>query len=371
MMRRLLIAPILILLASACAGTGDGSPKGTVTSAFENIDPTEGVALTFTLQSDPESLQAVFSQDTMGGEGLAAEDAQKILDSSFTLAVKGDEADPAAGTVQILVDVASADQAFELRLIDGDLYLHADARGVAEALGQDPAILDQAAAEAAAGGLDFVEPALNGEWIKIPGVANLLQGMGGAASPTSAENADTFNALARVIEDESTVTSEGSDDAGEHYVVTIPLRQAYERLLGEMTSSLGASGLPPGMIPPASEVPDKDFQLDVWVDGDRVSQIEIDFVKLGAMFEDEAPEGVERFALRIALAEFGGDLSVPEDAIEVDPQELMGAMFGATSSGGSASSPQPAPTAFPCELLETEPENVQAQYAEECPQLQN
>jgi hypothetical protein len=113
----------------------------------------------------------------------------------------------------------------------------------------------------------------------------------------------------------------------------------------------------------------------MWVDDDRVSRIELDFLKLGELADEEVPAGVERFALRIDLGEFDGNVEVPEGAVEVNFQELFGAMMGGmmgsdSASGGSAGSPTTAPTEFPCELLEGESEEVQAQYAEECPELQ-
>jgi hypothetical protein len=73
----------------------------------------------------------------------------------------------------------------------------------------------------------------------------------------------------------------------------------------------------------------------------------------------------------IEFDEFGDDIEVPEDAVEVSAQQLfqmfMGSMSGSVSeSGGSI----PAPSgSFDCSQLEGAPQDVLDQFADVCPGL--
>jgi hypothetical protein len=367
-MRRLLVPFLaLALVLSGCASlTGGG--KGEVTDAIKNLDTTEGVTATFTLQSDPASLAALGADS---GDQLSAEDAQKILDSSITVSGRQGE-NPMEGTAQISANIAGLDNAVELRFVDKTLYFRADARGLVEMFGQDPAMLDQAAAQAAAAGMDFVGPVINGEWIAVTGFEQFAQQFGGMQAQQT-KDVNLFAGLADVIDDEGDVDEEGSDDAGTHYVVSIPLRDAYERFIEEF-QGLAGSQLPPGAIPPADQVPNEDLPIDMWVDGDRVTRIEIDFLKLEDVMDEDIPDGVERFAFRVDLGEFDGNIEVPEGATEVNFQQLfqgmMGGMMGA-SGAGAATSAGGKQGEFPCELLKGEDEQMQALYYDECPELKN
>ena len=91
--------------------------------------------------------------------------------------------------------------------------------------------------------------------------------------------------------------------------------------------------MPAGELPDASEIPDEDAKLDVWVRDGQVTQIEFDFLQVGGWTEEEAPEGVETMALRVALAEFSGEVAAPEDPVVITPEQLIQDFAGGSLTG--------------------------------------
>lgn len=354
------------VLLGACGGDTSANPKQTLTQALDNLGGRDAFSLTFTLQSDVDSLVAASEGD------LSSEDAQKILDSALTIAGNQSD-DPADARGLVVADVAGLDNAIEIRAIGTTLYARADAKGLAETFGQDPAQLDAFAQQASAGGLDFLVAAVNGEWISISGLQELAQQFGAPATPNPAD-LKAMQSFAEALKQSSSVTSEGSEDAGEHLVVTVSLRAAYEHFV-DLAGQLSA-GLPVGDLPSASEVPDEQLRVDVWVADEQVTQVEFDFVQLGSFEGADMPEGVERLALRMAIEDFSGEVEEPADAVEVDLAQLMNmfTMGLGTDTGGS----QTIPTDICSELegaLQGAPQEVidqlEVQYGSQCPEVFN
>ena len=342
------------LVLSACsddtAQQAEEDPKGTLVDSVNALADTDSLSFTLSLQSDPESLAALASED---GTELSSEDAQKILDSSLTIAARQGESEDDS-QAQVIVNVAGND-AVEMRFLDNTLFLRADVRGLAETFGQDPAALDAVGQQAAASGLDFVEPALDGEWLALTGFEQLAEQFGGAApSPSAEQQEQLIKALSDAFESTAEVTSEGEDDVGSHLVVTVPLRDIYEKL-SENAESLTGS-VPGASLPPASEVPDENVTLDAWVRDGRLAQLELDFVQFAQLADEDVPEGVDRLALRIALEEFEEEITAPEGAVDVDLQEVLqavgGGLGGATGgTGGTTTGEIPGLPGVTCEQL--------------------
>jgi hypothetical protein len=366
-MKKLLsLVAALALLGGACGGSSGPDPaedpKGALVSAFENLEG-ESRTFVFTIQSTPESLNALASED--GGAGMTPEDAQKILDSSLTISTEGEGEDAKA---QVLANVAGNEEAVEMRVIGKDFYLRADVRGLMEQFGADTSQLESVASQAEASGLTFVGPAIDGEWLSIKGLQDqLAQFTGGAATP-SADQTELVNQITQVIKDKATVTSEGDDDAGTHLVVSLPIRDIYQ----EISGSLGALGgaVPMGDLPDPSEIPDEDVTVDVWMDGDNLSQVELDFLQFAEIADEPVPEGVDQFAFRIAFEDFSGDTSVPDGAVEVDPTTLFQGLMGGMAPGGVPGGTAPGGTSgFDCSQLEGAPKDVKDQFKDLCPNV--
>lgn len=323
-MRRLacsLAAAALVLSACGGSSSSNADPKATLNGALEQLQGSEGMTAAVTVQSTPESLQALAAE---GGNQLSAQDAQKILGSLLTVS-SNNEQDPAKAAGQVIVNVAGAD-AVELRMVEGTLYVRAEVRSLLETFGQDPAMADQLVQQAAASGLDFVDPLIRGEWVALQGLQQALGQAGVESSPTG-EQQKMVDELVRSLEESATVTSAGEEDEGTHLVVTVSLRDVVSDLR-DATQGL-AQGVPTDQaLPAAEEVPDEDVRLDVWVSDGRLTQIEFDFLQLEDVADEEIPSEVTRLALRVELEEFSGQVEVPADAVPVDLQKLLQGAFG-------------------------------------------
>lgn len=363
-----LAAAVGLLLAACGGGSGpdpQANPKEALVSAFENLANSEGMEIVLSLDATAESLTGLAGE---GGESMDEATVEKILDSSLRMVTrgKGEEAQ-----FEMVATIAGEED-LEIKFVDKVFYFRADAAGLAETFGGDPSDLDVMAQEAAAAGLSFVEPALNGEWIAVTGIEQLAQQFGGTMDAQGmAENQQkVIDDISAAIEESATVTSEGSDDVGDHLRVAIPIRELYTKL---MTSFQGIPGFPGGQMPPSSEVPDEDVALDVWVDDDRVTQVSLDFVQFmkmgGGATSTEGP-----VALLMAFEEFDDEIEVPGDAVEVPAEQLMqifmgaaGGMGGATGGGMSGGGAPPAD--FDCDQLKGAPPAIKQQFADMCPDL--
>ena len=324
----LAVATLAFGACSSDSGGGGSSedPKAALISAFENLSKQQGGSITISLASTPESLAAV-SEDE-----VTEDQANTILGSSVTIEGNAAE-DPADTTFRLAVNIEGTDGA-EIMVVGGDLFVRADVPGMASAFGADTSAIDQAAAEAEQAGFAFVRPFLEGQVVKFAGIQEALTGLSGGQDPTAGlgeQEQQLLDQFRRTIQENAEVTSEGSDDVGEHLVASVPLRTLVESL----SSALGplSAQLPPGSLPDPADVPEGDLSLDVWVADDNVAQIEFDFTQL-AQFDEEAEqdlEGVDEFALRVAISDDVPELTAPEAGAEItqeDIQKIVGLFMG-------------------------------------------
>ena len=334
-MRRLfagLTVTMLLLAACGPAGSDDATPTETLTQALEDLETTESLTTTFSLVSTPESLQAAASED---GSELSDEDAAKILDSSLT--VSGETSGASDAPAEIVLNIGGVD-VIEMRVVDETLYTRADVNALAETFGGDPAEINAVADQLAAGGMTYVQPAVDGEWLALQGFKQFVEGYAGQPADPEASDEDKqlVEQFTASIKDNASVTEAGSDDAGRHLVASVPLRETYEDfavLAENLSEDVGGAGMPAGELPDASEIPDEDAKLDVWVRDGQVTQIEFDFLQVGSWTEEEAPEGVETMALRVALADFSGEVAAPEDPVVITPEQIIQDFAGGSMTG--------------------------------------
>ena len=327
-MRRILSLVAATLLLAACGGTSSSGakPKETLKTALANLEEMPGTTATMTLQSTTASLRALAADD---GDVLSAEDAQKILDSSVSVSASNED-DPAEAVAQVVVNVAGEDS-LELRMVGETLYARADVRRLLETFGQDPGIADAFAQQAAASGMSFVRPFVDGRWVSIAGLNDAV-GQSTAATP-SEQQKKALDELLSSLGSSASVSSEGEDESGQHLVATVDLRDVV-RHMQDAARGVGG-GLPAAPpLPDPEEVPKENISIDLWVDDERLSQIEFDFLQLSEVGDADIPVGVERLALRLALEEFSGEVEVPPDAVAVDVQQLMQGMLGLDPAGG-------------------------------------
>jgi hypothetical protein len=369
-MRKLIagIAAATMLLA-ACGGDdgggggGGGSPEETLKQAVENLSE-GGNTITLSLNSDASSLAAA-------SEGsINEETANKILDSSLTVSAN-DADDPADAEFALAANIAGSTDV-EFRLVDEVIYLRVDVDSLLDLAG--PEVKAQAqpqiqgfVQQAAAQGLDWVEPGVNGEWLAFTGATQLLEQFGGsmAASP-SAEQQALVDQFAKALTDDATVTSEGDEDPGEHLVASVNFKDLYDNFL-ELAEGLGQA-VPTTELPPESEIPEGEMSVDFWVSDGELTQVELDFLQLAELGDEEIPEGVDSLGLRMTIEPFDGGVEVPSDATEVDLAQLIqtfsgGALGGGTGGTGSGGGEM---DAF-CEELKSQPKAIQKQFAAQCP----
>ncbi|MGH2748809.1 MAG: hypothetical protein ACRDKB_12940 [Actinomycetota bacterium] len=375
-MRRLIAVPLLLALTlGACSDSGTSDPREAFERALENLADAPGVTMALSLRSTVEDLRALADSS---GDALSAESASKILDSSLTVSAT-QSADPADSEAVIVLEIAGRD-ALELRTIGFDFFVRVDIDTLAALFGQDAAELRAEAQNSADFGLSFIDPLLAGEWIALKGLERFAS-MGAA----QAEQGEEFvrritDALKASVE----VTAAGEDAIGTHLLARVPLGVLLQEILRaaeDLTGGLG--GLGAGAVPPDS-LPKGDLEIELWVDDDELRQVEVDLIQFGRLLEEEVPRDVDEFSLLATIAEFGGGVEAPSGAVEVDVQELFGAMFGcaaATESieveleekdpyeiGVKRLGPR---SDFPCRFLKGEPRAVLRQYAAECPHLLN
>jgi hypothetical protein len=359
------------MLLAACGGDdgggggGGGSPEETLSQAVENLSE-GGRTLTFSLNSDAASLSAV-------SEGTVNEDAAgKILDSSLSVSAN-DAENPADAQFALAANIAGSTDV-EFRLVDEVIYLRVDLDSLLdlagpEAKAQAQPQIDAAVQQAAAQGLNWVEAGAAGEWLAFTGATQLLEQFGGglAASP-SAEQQAIVDQFAAALTDSASVTSEGDEDPGEHLVASIEYKDLYDNFI-ELAEGLGQA-IPTAELPPESEIPEGEMTVDFWVSDGQLTQVELDFLQLAELGEEEIPEGVESLGLRVTIEEFSGDVEAPSGATEVDLAQLIQTFSGGGlgGTGGGATGPGAGMEAF-CQELEAQPKSVQKQFAAQCPNL--
>ena len=370
-MRKLLAAlAAATMIMAACGGDdggsggGGGSPKETLSNAVANLS-SGGHTLTFSVSSDPESLVALAEGD------LSEDAATKILDSSISFSSNG-ESDPSESQFALAANIAGSTDV-EMRFVDGTLYLRVDLDSLLDLAGPEAKAMAtqqiNAAVQAAkAQGLDFVEPAVHGEWIAFTGLTDLLNQFGVNASPSSDQQA-MVNQFTEALTKDAEVTSEGTDDVGEHLVATANLKDLYENVV-DLATQLNPSAASQLQQTDPGEIPDQDVSLDFWVNDGNLTQIEFNFLQLADMGDEEIPEGVDRLGLRLEIEDFDGGVETPSGATEVDVAQLIQTFMGGLGgTGGTGSTGGDSGTDAFCDALKSQPPSVQKAYKSQCPNL--
>ncbi|MGH2753794.1 MAG: hypothetical protein ACRDLB_05115 [Actinomycetota bacterium] len=365
-MRRLLASLLAAgLVLGACGGDsgGDGpdpaeDPKGALTSAFENLGEWAGVDATLSLDTEADDLVAVSEGD------LTEEQADTIVNSAVNLKAVGAD-NPEDAQVEFVLDIDGS--LAEMRVLNNVIYARADVRDLVDKFGGDQAEVD-AAVQQMSGQFDFIQPLVDGEWVGFEGAEQLTQQFG-APSPDAELQQRLTNDLAQAVEDNSTVTEEGSDDAGTHLVANLQIKPLYEAL---QESFAGLSQVPGTDLPSSAEVPDEEIAVDFWVDDGNLTQIGFDFMQVAELEDSsEIPEGVDQLGILLELAEFDDSIEEPDAATTVNLQELMGGLMGGlggTETGGSSSEEVELGEDI-CEQLAEQPPEVQQQFVEQCPEF--
>jgi hypothetical protein len=281
--------------------------------------------------------------------------------------------DPANAEFELSVDIAGDEDSVEVKFLESTLYVRADVAGLMEVFGADPAQLDAFAAQAQGQpGFEFVEPAINGEWIAMTGFEQLLQQAGASQNQLTDAQQEALRSFATALEDSSEVEAGDKDGPGTNLVATIQIRDLYRAVL-DLQEKVGAAA---GQMPPIDEVPDEEVSIDTWVDDGKLTQLQLDLTQFRDFPDAEFPEGVDQLALTVGIAEFTGGVEAPDSAAEVDLNQIMQGLMGGFGSGGAAP-PAPGGGDELCDQLEQQlkgqPQEVIDQfvqiYGQQCPGL--
>jgi len=367
-MRRLfsvLLAAGLVL--GACGGDSGGGPDpaddplGALTNAFENLGEYEGSSMTFRVDSTTEDLTTLAEGD------MTEEQAEILLNSSINF--KGNQAeDLEDAQFEFVVDIDGS--LIEVRFVNSVLYARGDVRDLVDKFGGSQEEVDTAAAQAGAQ-FTFVDPLVDGEWVGFEGFQEILEQAAGGSIPSPDPELQKKFAedLSNAVEDSATVTEEGSDDAGTHLVADVNIKDLYNALQESFAS---LSQVPGAELPTDEEIPDENIKVDFWVDDGFLTQIGFDIVQFKDIEGAEFPEGVDELLLLLEIEEFGDSIEEPDAAETVNLQELMGGLMGGLGGLGGTETETDSGGTSPediCETLNDSPPEVQAQFADQCPEF--
>jgi hypothetical protein len=364
------------LVFAACGGGSDApdpsaDPKDSLISALEAMADLPGVSVTLSLATTEEDLIALAAND---GDTLTEDQASAIVESSLSVQAVN-EADPDNQQVAMSANIAGIDNAVQISVIGDSMYARADVRGLAAEFGADTTGIDQMVGQAPPG-FEFIGTAVEGGWVGITGLNALAEQFGAPPATEGDEESEAAakkfaESMSKALSENAEVTFEGDEPPGDHLVASVAIRGIYEDFISSLGALGGAFTGQMGQIPPASEIPDIDVDIDFWVADGQVTQILFDFLKIAeAASDEEIPSGVEQMGLLIGLDEFGDEIAPPSDYAEIDLQTLMqGFMGGMTGGTGMETGTGTEVPADFCEQLAEAPEDVQAQFEAECPEL--
>jgi hypothetical protein len=372
-----------ISLAVAVGVTGCGqvqklSAKDSVTDAFSNFESAKSATFTVSLdttvadvaaiskaqgdpmsKSDQEALAKVLAGDMVfavqapDGKtfGDSAKQGQSSVGSSDLANLLGDPAKLSEllknqGAFSMSVRL-SGDALIELRSVDGKIFARANAKKILTLAGEDPGSLDQQLAQLPPG-MEPLAKAAKGEWVSLDLAkaaaaakdSGLLKNLPTAA-PSPAVDATKVqklvNDLKAAYQQKATITELGKDDErGQGYRLGAPAKQVAEAVSGDLIALVGKSS-EAEVRKSINQIPDKTFNVDIWVKDDKVSAVSLDITQFL-----KKPVAGKKLAVDIDVDVDSAKVTAPSGATEIDVKALLdqfpAAALGGLSAGGGISS---------------------------------
>lgn len=261
------------------------------------------------LRSDPSSTEAPVMDESM----------TRLLSSSFTLTLDKGESEASTDDDRSRLNVSLGDlDAAEVVSGDGSIFLRADVDGVERDLpGTKEVITELRNSVETDPAFASLAPLLEGDWVSATPESKDAPARPSASVPDVRPLAD---ALRQAVEDSSTVTREGEDEAGEQLRVSLDSREAVTRVREALPEVLEGTPAAAALekLPEATDVPDAPLVLDVWVKKERVTKVEVDLAQL-----TDSQEG--SLTLRVVVGA-GDQVELPTGASEVDLETIRSAM---------------------------------------------
>jgi hypothetical protein len=362
-----------ISLAVALGVTGCGevqkmSAKDQVSDALSGFENAKSATFTVSVDSTTADIAAISKAQN---EPMSASDQAnlaKVLDGDVVLAVQAPDGktfgDAGAGASAVsgsqdLSSLLGDPQKFsemlkqgsfsvsvrlsggslvDLRSVDGVIYAKADVKKILDLAGEDPDVLDQQ--------LSGLPPAMaplakaaKGEWVSLDlakaaaaakesGLLNSLP----TATPSPAVDAAKLNKLIESLKaayrDKATITElEDDDQRGDGFRLTAPAKQVAQAVSPDLIALVGKAAEAGGRKA-ITEIPDKNFSLDVWVKDKKLTAVSLDLTQ----FLDKPVPG-KKLAVDVDIDVDSGAVEAPTGATEIDVQKLLKSIPGGALSG--------------------------------------
>lgn len=315
---RTAVATLAALVAvTGCGGSSGGgsSVKDGVLTGIDGLAGAGRLTTTMRLDATPAALQSLARA---GGSTLDSHLATAISSADVVIeTVRGD-----GGTSLDLKGVANGATLVELRAVKDGLYVQGDVRGIFTLIGKPNEFANLRAETASMP--SFVQAILNGQWVSIPASAlSSLASLSGGSTSSSGKGPKLLTDLRRAIERHVTVTEQGTDSRGTHYVLHANTKTLATDLGATVQDALPGGAVLSSRLP--TDVKSQDVEFDAWVKGGALSEVSIDLLQ----FDDasKVPAGTT-LPLTVTFDRTGDDITAPADATPVDLTQL-GTLFGA------------------------------------------
>ena len=366
-----------ISLAVAIGVTGCGtveklSAKESVTDALSGFESAKSATFTVSLDSTAADVAAISKAQ---GDPMSKADQKtvaQVLAGDVVFAVEapkgktfGDSAKAGADTTgssdlfSLLGDPAklstllkeqgafsmsvrlSGDALVDLRSVDGKIFARANVKKILTLAGEDPNLLDEQ--------LSGLPPALaplakaaKGEWVSLDLAkaaaaakdSKLLDSLPTSAPTPSVDAAKVqklLTDLKKAYQEKATITELGETDArGKGYRLGAPAKQVAQAVSDDLIALVGKAS-EAEVRKAIAEIPDKTFNLDLWVKDDKLSAVSLDITQ----FLKKPVQG-HKLALDIGIAVDSGKVTAPSGATEIDVKSLINQFPAGALGGGSA-----------------------------------
>ncbi|HYH48081.1 MAG TPA: hypothetical protein VEG38_00900 [Acidimicrobiia bacterium] len=346
-MRRLhRILPFVLITgiaAAACGAAELAAPRIALRQAAAQVANAPRSSFTLSFSGQEADAVALFSE----GEQEVTDEDRKHMATLFRsrLAMVFDQGadrdDPKDDASDVDLRIGHIEHAIQSRQVDGKLYARADVRNLVNLFGGSTADVDAFLRDSKDMGLDFLPGAVDGGWLALD-IAPLESFFKGLAKSTGDDmfggfdptNIDAgvlqplISAVAGAYGSDVEVERLSADDSGQHYRLAASARRLYERLLPELKKLPMLKGLGEDEFPPAADVPDQRYELDVWVADRTITRAEFNLSQL--VPADRRPGPV---TLRVDVNGRADGIAAPGKSELIDIFEIWGNLMGSFTAG--------------------------------------
>lgn len=312
------------LVLTGCASQVSDTPEDPVKAlraAAENLEKYQAVEMKVSLDGSPEVWLEALGQDSM-----KKEDVDKLLNSSIVLKNDtGEDKDSTADDTFFMGVVVDKKEAINMTGGPEVVYVKIAFDDLSTTFPSIASDVDQLRSSiSSVPELSSIEPLFNDEWIglDISPDSDLRQMLEEAGIGTEVAGVADVNKIKEAFSEVlsvSKVTRDSKD--GNRINATVNAQDAYAKLepiFNTEGQSAAITDLTGETLPDASDVPDKDISVSMWIKDSKFERIEIDL----SQFDDRTPKGT---ILRVDISEIDG-VELPSGVQMADLSMLLGGM---------------------------------------------